>query len=159
MAGETFGAGAIIDMPRLLARIKQEEGFRSRAYWDDAPGGGGGQWTWGYGTKAPGQGAVTDEVEASKELEIAVWEAVGDYQTVFPVDPVGCTAARKESLIDMVYNLGLTRFYGFAPTIDLIREGAWTRAAGRIRNSLWYRQVGRRARRVVRELETGNAGV
>jgi GH24 family phage-related lysozyme (muramidase) len=148
--------GVIIDIDRLMKRLKQEEGFRAEAYWDDAPGGGDGQWTWGYGTKAPGQGAVTDEVAAARELEIELWGAIHDYQTVFPVDPVGCTAARKEALIDMFFNLGLTRFFEFKQTLANIRAGRWSAAAKCARDSLWYRdQNTKRADRIAREFETG----
>jgi GH24 family phage-related lysozyme (muramidase) len=149
----------IIDMPRLRARIKKEEGFRAESYLDDAPGGGtGNRWTWGYGTVAPGPGAVTNEVEASEELEFALWNAIVDYQTIFPDDPVGCTAARKEAIIDMLFNLGITRFLGFKNTISAILAGDWGAAARGIRNSLWYQQVKGRARRIAGEIETGNFG-
>jgi GH24 family phage-related lysozyme (muramidase) len=144
-----------IDLPRLLARIKKEEGFRPESYWDDAPGGGGGQYTWGFGTVAPGPGATIDEETAAIELEGEIWGAVGDYRTAFPADPPGLTEARHESIIDMLFNLGLTRFLGFQNTIAAIRSGEWSRAASLAKQSLWYKQVGARARRIVRELDTG----
>ena len=144
-----------IDMPRLLARIKGEEGFHSVSYWDDAPGGGGGQWTWGYGTAAPGPGATIDEKTAAVELEGEIWRSVGDYGTAFPADPPGLTDARHESLIDMLFNLGLPRFLGFKNTIAAIRSGEWSKAASLAKQSLWYKQVKGRARRIVRELDTG----
>jgi GH24 family phage-related lysozyme (muramidase) len=144
-----------IDMPRLMARIKKEEGFRPESYWDDAPGGGGGQHTWGFGTVAPGPGAIIDEETAAVELEGEIWNAIGDYRTAFPADPPGLTEARHESLVDMLFNLGLTRFLTFKNTIDDIRRGEWGTAADRLRGSLWYKQVKGRARRIVREFDTG----
>jgi lysozyme len=55
----------------------------------------------------------------------------------------------------MLFNLGLTRFLGFQNTIAAIRSGEWSRAASLAKQSLWYKQVGARARRIVRELDTG----
>lgn len=144
-----------MDINRLVTRIKREEGFRSESYWDDAPGGGGGQWSWGHGTVAPGPGAMIDEETAAIELEGEIWNAANDYRTAFPVDPPGLTEARHESLIDMLFNLGLTRFLGFKNTVAAIRSGEWSKAASLAKQSLWYRQVGGRARRIVREFESG----
>jgi GH24 family phage-related lysozyme (muramidase) len=144
-----------MDINRLVARIKKEEGFRSESYWDDAPGGGGGQYTWGYGTVAPGPGMTIDEETAAVELEGEIWNAVYDYEAVFLTEPPGLTDARHESLVDMLFNLGLTRFLTFKNTIDDIRRGEWETAADRLRGSLWYKQVKGRARRIVREFDTG----
>jgi lysozyme len=144
-----------MDINRLVDRIKREEGFRPDSYWDDAPGGGGGQYSWGYGTVAPGPGMTIDEETAAVELEGEIWRSVGDYQTAFPADPPGLTEARHESLVDMLFNLGLTRFLTFKNTIATIRRGEWAAAADLLRGSLWYKQVKGRARRVVRELDTG----
>ena len=144
-----------MDINRLVVRIKKEEGFRPESYWDDAPGGGGGQWTIGYGTVATGPGAIIDEESAAIELEGEIWGSVGDYRTAFPADPPGLTEARHESLVDMLFNLGLTRFLTFKNTIDDIRKGEWAAAADRLRGSLWYKQVKGRARRIVREFDSG----
>jgi len=144
-----------MDISRLITRIKKEEGFRSESYWDDAPGGGGGQYSWGYGTMAPGPGATIDEETAAIELEGEIWESVEGYRFVFPVDPPGLTEARQESIIDMLFNLGISRFLAFKNTIEEIRHGEWTAAAERLKGSLWYKQVKGRARRIVQELDTG----
>lgn len=139
----------------FVERIKQEEGFRAESYWDDAPGGGGGQWTWGYGTLAPGPGHTITKEVATLELEKEIAWAEAEFVTVFPVDPPGITQTRREALVDMLFNLGLPRFSEFLHTIAAVRAGEWIKAAAHAQQSLWYGQVGARAKRIVRELQTG----
>ena len=135
---------------QLLERIKEEEGFSPKSFWDND------QWTWGYGTKAPnGPGLEIDQETAVGELEAELWESIGDYQSLFDCDPPGLTEARMESIISMLFNLGLTKFSMFVNTIRCMKNGDWAGAAIHAKNSIWYRQVGRRSKRIVKELETG----
>ena len=139
-----------LTIKQLVERIKVEEGFSPKSFWDNE------QWTWGYGTKAPdGPGLVIDEGDAEGELEKEIWKAIWDYQTVFTSAPPGITEAREESLVSMLFNLGIVKFLKFKNMVNCIREGDWKGAARHAKNSLWYTQVGRRSRRIVKELETG----
>jgi lysozyme len=133
-----------------LERLKEEEGFSPESFWDNE------QWTWGHGTKAPGgPGWKIDMETAEGYLEKEIWVSIGDYQTLFWCDPPGLTEARMESIISMLFNLGITKFSKFKNTINSMKVGDWSKAANHARNSLWYIQVGRRSRRIVKELETG----
>jgi len=53
--------------------------------------------------------------------------------------------ARKKVIIDMVFNLGLTRFKGFKKTIAYIAAGNFDLASIEMLSSRWADQVGSRA--------------
>jgi len=52
---------------------------------------------------------------------------------------------RQIILVDMAFNLGQTRLSKFVKFIDAINTGNWVRATSEMKNSLWAKQVGRRA--------------
>lgn len=66
------------------------------------------------------------------------------------------TKPRKHAVINMIFNLGETRFLGFHDTIDHIKNNRWVQAANSARDSLWYQQVkSKRGERICQTLETG----
>ena len=72
---------------------------------------------------------------------------------------------RAEALLDMAYNMGVgaprgangkgSGLLGFCATLPMIEAGDYRRAACNLVKSLWYRQVGRRARAVVSAMREG----
>ena len=52
---------------------------------------------------------------------------------------------RKNALIDMCFNLGITRFLTFKRMIEAFKEGNYSKAANEMLNSKWADQVGDRA--------------
>jgi GH24 family phage-related lysozyme (muramidase) len=52
-------------------------------------------------------------------------------------------------IIDMVFNLGKRGFANFKKMITAVESGDWERAAAEMRDSVWYHQVGNRARQNV----------
>ncbi len=62
---------------------------------------------------------------------------------------------RKKVIIDMIFNLGLTRFSGFRNTIKAIADHRFTEASKHMMDSKWARQVGIRAERLSYMMETG----
>lgn len=54
--------------------------------------------------------------------------------------------ARQRVLIDMVFNLGITRFLKFKKTIEAIKLGQYDIAADEMLDSAWSRQVGQRSK-------------
>ena len=52
---------------------------------------------------------------------------------------------RQIILVDMAFNLGQTRLSGFIKLIAAINAQKWDRAATEMKNSLWAKQVGKRA--------------
>ena len=60
--------------------------------------------------------------------------------------------ARRTALIDMMFNLGKSRFLGFKKMITAIKNDDWQEAAEQAKDSRWYHQVGRRSRTIVEQL-------
>jgi lysozyme len=58
-------------------------------------------------------------------------------------------------LVDMIFNLGLTRFLLFKNLNAALAAGDYLRAAHEMLDSRWYRQVGRRARKLRHIMLTG----
>ena len=59
-------------------------------------------------------------------------------------------SAAQFIVVDMVFNLGRTRFSGFRNARAALEERNFSRAADEMRNSTWYSQVGRRSEHHVR---------
>ncbi len=59
------------------------------------------------------------------------------------------------SLLNMVFNMGAARFAGFQETIYHIKRHEYALAADELEDSLWYHQVGSRARRIVAQVRKG----
>lgn len=65
------------------------------------------------------------------------------------------TDARQRAVVNLMFNLGPTRFAGFKKMIAAIRAGAWAEAAAHCLDSKYAQQVGQRAERVAAQLRTG----
>lgn len=84
-----------------------------------------------------------------KDLQIAIDECVvlyGDDWEDFPGEV-------KEILVNMLFNLGRPRLSKFKNFNKNILEHNWVGAAPEGRDSIWYRQVGNRAERLMERLE------
>lgn len=136
-----------MNIEKIVHQIKMDEGFSSTPYWDNK------QWTWGYGTKAPGpHGSITKEA-AELELRKFVMVAVSEFRDIFKGVPICGT--RANALVNMLYNLGGPTFRGFKKMIAAIKDENWELAAKEVRNSRWYYQTGNRGERIANELEEG----
>ena len=67
----------------------------------------------------------------------------------------GLDPARQDVVLNMVFNLGITRFMLFHQTIAYIKRGNYSAAADQMLKSLWSRQVGARAQRLARKMRDG----
>ena len=140
-----------MNLDRLISRIKQEEGFSPYAFWDDAKGGGCGQWTFGYGTCAPGEGCSITEPQAEGELREKVQQCVMDLQEIFKGYHI--PSDKEDALLDMLYNLGESRFRKFRKLIAAVKGGDWIEAGKQVRDSIYYTQVTNRAEENAATLE------
>ena len=61
---------------------------------------------------------------------------------------------RQRVLIDMVFNLGITRFMKFSRTIEAIEAGQYDIAAEEMLDSQWSRQVGKRSQTLSEAMRT-----
>ena len=138
-----------MDIERLIAQLKADEGFSPVAFWDNE------QWTFGYGCKAPHEGAAITEENASILLEEEMFEAISDFENLYADCRGNINDVRAEALTNMAFNLGKTKLLKFRKMNAAIRVNDWYEAASQAANSAWFHQVGKRAIRICRELATG----
>lgn len=142
---------ATFDKGRILKQLKLDEGFKAKAYWDNK------QWTVGYGTRGS-KGEVLTKEEAVKRLDKHVAIAEKGFDFIFKGHDHKFNEVRTEAFMNMIFNMGLGSMLGFRRTLGVIKdheEVDWNRVAQNLTESLWYRQVGDRAKRIVEEVRTG----
>lgn len=138
-----------MDIERLIKQLMADEGFSPVSYWDRE------QWTWGFGTKAPGPNAYITWEDAKRDLDDRTEQAIREFETIFHDCRENINDVRAEALCNMLYNLGEPHFLGFRKMRAAIRRNDWMEAAYQAQDSEWYRQVPRRAERVVKQLAIG----
>jgi lysozyme len=133
--------------PELLASTRVHEGKRLRAYQDSV-----GVWTIGYGTNL--QTLEIDDELATEWLYDMLRKAevsAGGY----PWFRTNLNQARKDVVVEMIYNLGLARFDRFKLLKTALAESKFDVAASEMLSSLWAEQVGVRALRLAGQMKTG----
>lgn len=88
-----------------------------------------------------------DRKEAMMMLDHDIERACYDLHSIFG-DGSDMDSTRQVALVDMIFNLGKTRFLGFKKFIKAVQGKDWARAAMEMENSRWFRQVGTRAVRL-----------
>ena len=131
----------------IIEQLKKDESFRSKAYWDVNG------WRYGYGCTAPNSNATITESEASELLGRRVDQAIQEYHSIFADLPM-CNA-RQGAFVNMIFNMGGSRFSKFTKMIHAVKENDWATAAIEAKDSLWYKQTGNRAKRIVEEISNG----
>lgn len=132
---------------RLIDSTKGHEGWRDKTYYDSV-----GIPTIGYGTNLL-------ELEITKETgERWLRRDLTKVQDALVKDVrfTGIASRiRREVLIEMGYNLGVSGLYKFKRMWSAIAEGDFDAAADEALDSKWAKQVGYRATRLARKLRTG----
>ena len=126
---------------------RDEGGFRSKPYRDSR-----GFLTIGYGrcldtegiTMAEGEYLLDNDI---RDKSIELLQKIPWAETL--------DDARLGVLQNMAYNLGVQGLLGFHKMLAAMQKGDWAMAAIEALNSEWARQVGPRAYRISRQLETG----
>jgi hypothetical protein len=159
-----------MDKQRIIDQLKEDEGFSKKAYWDLK------QWTYGYGCRAPGEGATITREEALPKLIEHIDSAIADYERIFKGHTHKFNDIRTEAFVNLIFNMGPGRHDGnqgllsFKNTLNLIfkyKEVDWNLVANGFMKSLWFRQVRTsgdsdgpgpdkgRGERIVEEIRTG----
>ena len=129
--------------------IRQNEGLKLKPYTCTA-----GKLTIGYGRNLTDKGITV--AEADYLLSNDINEACDNIKQVFDIKALkDFNYDRHMVLVDMMFNLGLSGFVKFIKMIDAIIKGDWESAANEAENSLWFKQVGERAKRDVEILRKG----
>ena len=133
-------------LPNLLKDLKRDEGWSATPYKDSE-----GILTIGYGYNLENPMPeplghmillykVTEVIEGL-DKNIYWWRTLSDN--------------RQNVLINMVYNLGISRFLGFKKTLAALKDHKYDIAAEEMLNSKWAKQVGKRATRLAEAMRGG----
>lgn len=131
---------------KLKSHITWAEARRKFPYEDSV-----GKVTIGIGWNLDDRGLPEDIID--ELYERAVREAENEARSFPWFDKLNDD--RKLVIIDMVFNLGLTRFSGFVKTIEAIKANQFEVAATEMMDSKWARQTGRRAQLLAATMATG----
>jgi lysozyme len=135
---------------KLAAQLRTDEGEVLHAYQDSE-----GYWTIGIGRlidKRLGGGITKEEsayllnndiirTEADLDLFIPWWRSMDEQ--------------RQLVIANMAFNLGIKKLMEFKNTLKAMSEGRYADAADGMRKSLWAKQVGKRAERLIHIMENG----
>ena len=137
--------GTLID--KLKDLLVRHEGLRLKPYLCPA-----GKLTIGVGRNLEDVGIT--EREAHYMLAGDIVRCVGQAQA-FPWYE-GLTAARRDVVICMIFNLGLAGFKGFKNMHAAMAGGNYLQASREMLNSKWATQVGNRAIELAEMMRTGH---
>jgi GH24 family phage-related lysozyme (muramidase) len=146
-----------MDYQKLKDEISADEGYRTDIYLDHL----------GYPTVGIGHLILKTDAEYGKPVGTKITDArvtelflsdiessIKDAKKLF-VNFDTCSDDIQRILVNMVFNLGYTRFSKFKKFKAAIESRNWKQAAIEGADSLWYKQVPNRARRLMDRLKNG----
>jgi lysozyme len=133
---------------KLKTHLIRDEGWRRKIYKDSE-----GVLSIGCGRNIADRGLSDLEIEMLLNNDID--QAEKDAQAIFGDAFLFWAEARQVAIMNMLFNLGMTRFKGFVRMIGAINEGDWEKASEFALDSLWAKQVKGRATRIARLLKDG----
>lgn len=135
----------------LIADLGRDEGLRSVPY-DDKTGRPfqQGDRLLGNLTNGIGWNMRARPLSAEQARVICGWHVDADAAAIAQAFPWVAQLAevRQRAIANLVFNIGLDGLKKFATFLDLLRAGNYPGAADDLRSTLWYRQVGERAKRI-----------
>jgi len=136
-----------MDKELILDLLKRHEGLRLKPYLCSA-----GKLTIGYGHNL--DNPISEEVAEAilmTDMAIAIQECI--YLEYWP----HLSEVRQAVIVDMVFNLGMSRFKKFKKMRAAIMKRDFKTASQEMLDSKWARQVGGRAIRLSKMMETNKA--
>jgi len=133
-----------MDVEKLKDQLILHEGLELKSYTCSA-----GYITLGVGRNVEELGITEDEarylldndiLRVTKELDNAMpwWRDMSE--------------VRQRIVVDMVFNLGMSRFLNFKNAINAMQEEDWPEAAAQMLDSKWADQVGQRSHRLAKAM-------
>jgi len=141
-----FVSQAQIDQTKVYEGTGPKQGNRFMPYYCPA-----GKLTIGYGVNLS---AGIDKVEADYLLGHRLGLAYLDALVIFP-DLELYSVRRKEALVDLMYNMGMTTLLTFKKFIRAVQGKQWEDAARELLDSNYYKQTGQRAKNNVAAIAEG----
>lgn len=135
---------------QITKQLRRDEGVEKSAYQDSL-----GYWTIGVGRlidKRKGGRLRDNEIDFLlsndiDEVEEALEARISFYK--------GLDEARRGVLLNMAFNLGIDGLLAFKNTLSLVGAGKYKEASVEMLKSKWATQVGNRAVRLSKQMETG----
>lgn len=137
------------DRAILRAQLIRHEGLRLKPYRDTL-----GVLTIGVGRNLDDRGLTEGEALylLDSDIDLCERQLVARFPWFAALD-----AERQRVLLDMVFNLGLTRLLDFKKMLSAVGRGDYAAAAAEMLASRWATQVGARAKRLGLMMSTGRA--
>lgn len=136
-----------MDRTKLKAQLTVDEGRKRKIYVDTV-----GKITGGVGRNLTDRGFSDDEIDLMLENDIDLVESQLDKHLPWWRQ---MNDARQNVLLNMGFNMGISKLLGFANTLTFMKGGRYDAAADGMLSSLWAKQVGRRANRLAMMMKTG----
>lgn len=131
----------------IVEQLTRDEGLRLKPYYDTV-----GKLTIGVGRNLTDKGISQTEAETMLANDIAEHTAELEQHLPWVVQLDG---PRKGVLVNMCFNMGISRLLGFINTLAYIKAGEYAKAADGMLHSKWATQVGPRATRLSEQMRTG----
>jgi len=128
----------ILEYQRLLVQLRKHEGVVLKPYRCSV-----GKLTIGVGRNLDDNGISLREAEMM--LTVDVQAVLDDLGTKVPVFFI-LSEVRKHVLVDMCFNLGITRLLRFRRFLKALTDQDWDTAGVEMEDSRWFKQVGVRAK-------------
>ena len=137
-------------MEKLLAMLKRHEGVESHAYECSE-----GKITVGVGRNIDSEGGIglsDEEIDflLQNDIERCIIELSSEYDWFVDLDDI-----RKDAMVDIAFNLGITRLRLFKRALAAMAEGNYKQAATEFLDSKWAKQVGGRALELTDMISSG----
>lgn len=132
---------------QLRAQIAKHEGLSLKPYTDTV-----GKLTIGFGRNLSDNGITRSE--ALLLLDHDIDDAMQDLMARFPWTATLDTV-RFAVLVEMCFNLGISRLAGFKNTLRCVEQGQYDKAADGMLASKWASQVKGRAITMARQMRSG----
>jgi len=133
---------------KLISMIKEHEGKKLKPYKCSE-----GYLTIGWGRNLDSNGI--SEEEAEQMLKNDIWDAQMDCIRNIKVWG-SLDVVRQSVLIDMCFNMGISKLLKFKKTLNDINNKNYKAASLEMLDSKWAKQVGKRAKKLSEVMKTGS---
>lgn len=137
-----------MDMERLQQTLIKHEALKLDLYQCQSK-----CWTIGVGRNLQDKG-ISERV-AMIMLDEDIEDAISDLTRNLPYFG-DLPESVKEALVNMVFNMGISRFLQFKKTLAYLKSGKYTKAGNECLDSRWATQVGYRAIEVAALIKSGD---
>lgn len=132
---------------RLILQLIRDEGLRLKPYKDTV-----GKITIGIGRNLTDVGISQAEAEhlLSNDIDVCERECKARFSWWDDLND-----ARQGALLNLCFNMGITRLMKFPNTLELLKRGLYEKASVQLLESRYAQQVGDRALRVAEQIRRG----